>query len=46
MRGDFAFSRSESEARRAYREAHHAELGQLVKVFQQVVAGMTYRMVF
>ncbi len=46
LRNEGSFVRSEEHARKAYQEAHHATLGQLWKVYEQVVAGVNYRMVF
>lgn len=38
--------RSEEVARKFYKDTRHGNLGQLHKVYQQVVAGVNYRMVF
>lgn len=46
LRGEETFIRSEEAARKAYQEAHKAVLGQLWKVYQQIVAGINYRMIF
>lgn len=46
LRGDDSFLRSEEAARKFYKEKHTENLGQLVKVYQQVVAGMNYKLIF
>lgn len=46
LRGEQSFVRSEELARKAYQETRHGNLGQLHKVYQQVVAGVNYKMVF
>ena len=46
LRSDDGFLKSEEAARKAFAEKHTETLGQLVKVYQQVVAGMNYKMVF
>ena len=46
LRSDEGFVRSEEAARKHFAEQNSESLGQLVKVYQQVVAGMNYKMVF
>lgn len=46
LRGEECFVRSQDLARKVYKDTRHGVLGQLVKVYQQVVAGVNYRMVF
>lgn len=46
VRAEDGFIKSEEAARKKYAEDHNENLGQLVKVYQQVVAGMNYKMVF
>lgn len=46
LKAQESFVRSEELARKAYQETRHGNLGQLFKVYQQVVAGVNYRMVF
>ncbi len=46
LRKDDSFLRSEEVARKAYAKRNSGNLGQLVKVYQQVVAGMNYKLIF
>ncbi len=46
IRSEQSFIKSEEAARKKFADEHHENLGQLVKVYQQVVAGMNYKMVF
>lgn len=46
IRSEDGFIKSEEAARKKFAEEHSENLGQLVKVYQQVVAGMNYKMIF
>ncbi len=46
MQNDATFSRAQTMAREAYRSESNGELGTLISVSQQVVAGINYKMVF
>lgn len=40
-------SRAEQEARTAFREKHNGgELGNMIELYEQVVAGINYKMIF
>lgn len=46
LRNDPMLSKAEEEARKAYRERNNGELGNMVELYQQVVAGINYKMIF
>lgn len=46
QQNDAIFSRAQTTARDAYRAKNNGELGNLVSVSKQVVAGVNYKMVF
>ena len=46
LRNDANFNRAETMAREAFRSERNEELGQLIRVREQVVAGVNYKMVF
>jgi hypothetical protein len=46
IRAEDDFIKSEEAARKKYAKDYSENLGQLVKVYKQVVAGMNYKMIF
>ena len=46
QQNDAIFSKAETTARDAFRSQNNGELGNLISVSQQVVAGINYKMVF
>lgn len=46
LMNDVNFVKSEEIARKFYLETRHENLGRVLKVYEQVVAGINYKMIF